>query len=119
MKINSMSWEECCKPKVEGGLGLKNILEWNQASISFSFLLKITRRLFCISCGVFFILTLGQCGIYGFKLLITGFIIPGLGNPTLIVIRTIRRVVWEKLYTCNTLQKWAVKDPSHVTLKNQ
>ncbi|VFQ86129.1 unnamed protein product [Cuscuta campestris] len=32
-KCPLINWEEVCLPKQEGGLGLKNLLKWNQASI--------------------------------------------------------------------------------------
>ena len=33
--LHKVSWASCCRKKSEGGLGLKNLVEWNRASIFF------------------------------------------------------------------------------------
>lgn len=30
---HKVAWSDCCKPKVEGGLGLRDVFEWNTAAI--------------------------------------------------------------------------------------
>lgn len=32
---HKVNWVECCKTKIEGGLGIRNIFEWNDAAIFF------------------------------------------------------------------------------------
>ena len=30
---NKVAWEDICNPKNEGGLGIRNVVDWNQASM--------------------------------------------------------------------------------------
>lgn len=29
-----VAWSQCCLPKLDGGLGLRDLVEWNNASIT-------------------------------------------------------------------------------------
>lgn len=39
-----VAWKDCCLPKSEGGLGLRDFCEWNQASVLFQFWRLLTSR---------------------------------------------------------------------------